>query len=125
MISKSKIALIAALAVSIGDDHAGVDGEGFAAHQPLGHAARHHRLEHLAQKIAVAEAAVAVLGERRVVGHVAVDAQPTEPAIGQIEMNLVTEPSLGTDAVAVAHQQHPDHQLWIDRGSTHVAVERL
>jgi hypothetical protein len=104
------------LAVSIGDDHAGVDGEGFAAHQPLGHAARHHRLEHSAQKIAIAEAAMAVLGEGRVVGHVAVEAQPTEPAIGQIEMSLVTQPSLGTDAIAVAHQQHPDHQLWSIEG---------
>src|SRR4029077_3648934 len=68
---------------------------------------------------------MAVLGEGRVVGYVAVEAQPTEPAIGQIEVNLVTKPPLGPDAVAVAHQQHTDHQLRIDRGPTHLAVVRL
>src|SRR5450755_2042903 len=53
-------------------------------------------LEHLAQKIAVAKAAMAVLGKGRVVGHVAIEAKAAEPAIGQIEVNLVTQPPLGT-----------------------------
>jgi hypothetical protein len=79
----------------------------------------------LAQKIAVAKAAMAVLGKGRVVGHVAIEAKAAEPAIGQIEVNLVTQPPLGTNAVAVAHQQHTDHQFWIDRGASHVAVVRL
>jgi hypothetical protein len=48
----------------IGNNHAGVDCKGLASHDPFLHAARHHRLEQLAQEIALAEAAVAVLGKR-------------------------------------------------------------
>ena len=44
-------------------DYTGVDREGFAPDDPFFHAARHNGLEQLAQKIALAEAAVAVLGE--------------------------------------------------------------
>ena len=50
--------------MSVGHDDAGVDREGLAAHDPFLHAAPHHRLEQLAQEIALAEAAVSVLGER-------------------------------------------------------------
>jgi hypothetical protein len=53
----------AALAVGVGGDQAGVDGEALAADQAFGHAAAHDGLEQLAQQIALAEAAVAVLGE--------------------------------------------------------------
>ena len=56
-------------------DYTGVDREGFAPDDPFFHAARHHGLEQLAQEIALAEAAVAVLGERRMIGGVAVEPQ--------------------------------------------------
>src|SRR3546814_7439481 len=69
-----------ALAVRIRLDHAGVDREAFAADQPLGHAALDGRLEQLTQKVAVAEAAVPVLGEGRVIRHRAVEPEPAEPA---------------------------------------------
>jgi hypothetical protein len=39
-------------------------------------------------------------------------------------MDLLAEPPLGTDAQAVAHQQHPDHQLGIDRGPADRTVKR-
>ena len=84
---------------------------------------RDDRLEQLAQQVALAEAAVAVLREGRVVGHVAVQPQPAEPAIGEVEMNLLAEPPLGPDAEAVAHQQHADQQLGVDRGAADRAVE--
>ena len=42
-------------------DNAGVDRESLASHDPFRHAARHHGLEQLAQEIALAETAVAVL----------------------------------------------------------------
>ena len=110
-LQSSRVAGHAALTVGVGGDQAGVDREALAAHQALGHAARDNGLEQLAQQIAVAEAAVAVLGEGRVVRHVAVEAQPAEPAIGQVEVDLLAQPPLGADAEAIAHQQHPDHQL--------------
>src|SRR5277367_5446465 len=86
------------------------------------HAARHHRLEQLAQEIALAETAVAVLGKRRMIGDVAVEPQATEPAIGQIEVDLLAQPTLRANAEAVADNQHPHHQFGINRGPSHIAV---
>ncbi len=57
------------------------------------------------------------------VGHVAIEPEAAEPAIRQIEVNLLAQPPLGADAEAVAHDQHPDHQFGIDRGSANGAVE--
>src|SRR6202011_3871490 len=57
----------ATLAVGVGLDHAGIDREALAADQPLGDAALYGRLKHLAQQVAVAEAAVPVLREGRMV----------------------------------------------------------
>ena len=45
-------------------DYAGVNCESFAPYDPFFHAARDHGLEQLAQEIALAETAVAVLGKR-------------------------------------------------------------
>ena len=54
-------------------DHAGVDRKGLASHDPFLHATRDHGLEQLAQEIALAETAVAVLGKRRMIRDVAVE----------------------------------------------------
>ena len=65
-------------------DHGDVDREGLAAHDPFLHAAGHYRLEQLAQEIALAKTAVAVLGKRRMIRDVAVEPQAAEPAIGRL-----------------------------------------
>ena len=54
------------------------------------------------------------------IGHIAFQPQAAEPAIGKIEMNLLAQATLGADAVAVADDQHPDHQFGIDRGAAGV-----
>ena len=59
-------------------DYTGVDREGFAPDDPFFHAARHNGFEQLAQEIALAKTAVAVLGKRRMIGDVAVEPQATE-----------------------------------------------
>jgi len=112
-----------ALLVGIGFDQAGVDGEPVPTNQPFHHAAPDHRLEHLAQQVAVAEAAMPVLGEGRVVRHVAVEAEPTEPAIGQVQMHFLAESPFRPDAEAIANDQHPDHQFGIDRRPPDRTVE--
>jgi len=89
------------LPVRIGLHQAGIDREPFTTHQPLAHAALQHLLEHEPQRIAVAKPAVAVLGERRVVRDRAFQAQPAEPAIRQVQMDLLAQPSLRPDAEAV------------------------
>jgi hypothetical protein len=70
-------------AAGIGLVHARVNREAFASHQLFGHAATDCDLEHLAQEIAVTEAAVTVLGKGGVIGHVALQPQAAEPAIRQ------------------------------------------
>lgn len=115
----------AALAIGVGADQAGIDREALAADQPFGHAAAHRRLEHLAQQIAVAEAAVSVPGEGRVIRHRAIEAQPAEPAVRQVEVDLIAQSPLGADAETVADDQHADHQFWIDRGPARRTVVGL
>ena len=56
------------------------------------------------------------------IGNLAIEAQATKPAISQIEVDLLAQPPLGADAEAIADNQHPDHQLGIDRGSSDLAV---
>ena len=58
------------------------------------------------------------------VGHCAVEPEPTKPPVGEVQVHLLAQPPLGADAKAVAHDQHADHQLWIDRRPAYGAVER-
>jgi hypothetical protein len=37
-------------------------------------------------------------------------------------MDLLAQPTLRTNAEAVADDEHPDHQLWINRGPPHLAI---
>jgi len=52
------------------------------------------------------------------IGNRAFKAKTTEPAIGEIEMNFLAQSPLRPNAEAVADQQHPDHQLGVDRGAS-------
>ena len=78
----------------------------------------------MSERIAVAEPAVPVLRERRVIGHCILETETTEPAVGQVEVHFFAQAPFRADAEAVAEQQHPHHQLGINRGATRVAVER-
>ena len=50
--------------------------------------------------------------------------ETAEPAIAKMKFDLLAQLTLKADAVAVADNEHPDHQLRIDRGPPDVAVER-
>jgi hypothetical protein len=58
------------------------------------------------------------------IGNVAVEPQSTEPAVRQIEVDFLAQPTLRTNAVAVAvaDNQHAHHQLGINRGPPDVAI---
>src|SRR5580658_4098375 len=58
------------------------------------------------------------------VGYMAVETETTEPAICQIEMDFLAQAPLGADAKAIPDDQHPDHQLGINRWPSQRAVER-
>jgi hypothetical protein len=85
---------------------------------------RRRRLEDVAEEVAVAEPSVPVLGEGRMVRDRVRQVEPTEPPVGEVEMDLLAQPPLRADAEAVAHEQHPDHQLRIDRRPAGRTVER-
>jgi hypothetical protein len=42
-----------------------------------------------------------------------------------VQLNFLGEPALRADAAAVAHDEHADHELRIDRGASDVAVVGL
>jgi len=59
-----------------------------AADQPFLHAPVDHTLEQMSKGVALTKPAVPILRERRVVRHRILETQPTEPAVGQIEVDL-------------------------------------
>src|SRR5207244_11698683 len=54
----------------------------------------------------------------------AVGPDRAEPAAAEVQVNFLAQPPLRADAKTVADDQHPDHQLRIDRRPSHLAVKR-
>jgi hypothetical protein len=50
---------------------------------------------------------VLTLVEGRVVRHLAIEAESTKPAVGEVQVHLLAQAPFGTNAVTVANQQHP------------------
>jgi hypothetical protein len=48
------------------------------------------------------------------VRHVAVEAEPTEPAVGDVQVNLFAQPPFRANAVAGANLQHAAKQFGIN-----------
>ena len=105
-------------------DHAGVHGKALATHQARFHGVADDLLEDRAQDVALPEAAVAIDREGRMIGNPVFQAKPAEPSIDQVRFDLLAQTALGADRVAVADDQHPDHQLRTDRRSARMAVIR-
>ena len=49
-----------------------------------------HGLKQLSQQVAIAEATMPILGEGRVVRYLAVEAEPAEPAVSEVQVHLLT-----------------------------------
>jgi len=92
-------------------------------YKPFLQTSRDSHLEHMAQKIALAETAVTVLRKSRVIRNTVGQIKTAEPAISEVQMDLLAEPPLGADAKAIAHQQHPNEQFRINRRAASMAVE--
>src|SRR5262249_58819843 len=111
------------ITAGIGLHHAGVDSEPFALDKTRVHTRPNLALEYLPEDVALAEAAMPIDRECRVIGNPVVEVEPTEPAIGKMQLDFLAELALRADTVAVGDDQHPDHQLGINGGSAHLAVE--
>jgi hypothetical protein len=53
----------------------------------------------------------------------AVEPEPAEPAVSEVQVNLFAQPTFRTNAVAIANEQHPDQQFGIDRRPASRAVK--
>jgi len=112
------------LLVGVRRDQAGVHRKAFTADQPFLDRPANDRLKHMAEGVTLPEASMAVLRERRVIRNLAVQAQPAEPAISEVQMDFIAEPPFRPDTETVAHQQHPDQQFRVNRRPPRRAVER-
>src|SRR5258708_7847437 len=59
------------------------------------------------------------------VRNLIVEIELAEPAVRKLQRHFLAQPALMTNAIAVTDQEHPDHQLGIDRGPADVAVKCL
>ena len=57
------------------------------------------------------------------IGDITVEPEPAEPPVRQIEVDLFAETPLGADTEAVPDDEHPDHQLGINRWPADLTVE--
>jgi hypothetical protein len=71
------------------------------------------------------EAAEPIHRERRMVRNLIVEIEVAEPAVSKVQRHFLAQPALMTNAIAVTDQEHPDHQLGIDRGPADLAVKPL
>src|SRR6476620_2065775 len=103
------------ITAGVGLHDAGINGEALAFNQTSVHAGPYHRFKDLAQEVTVAETAVAIHRECRVIRHRVVKIEPTEPPIRHVHLDFLAQPPLEADAVAIGCEllpklnQYPRH----------------
>src|SRR5829696_8306080 len=75
-----------------------------------------------AKNITLPEPMEPVLREGRVMRDLVIKVEPAEPTIGQMQLDFLRQLALRPQARAVPNNQHPDHQLRINRWSADLAV---
>src|SRR6185436_7926409 len=94
-----------------------------ALDEAIRHARRDHALEDVAQDVALAKALKTIDRKRGVMRDLVVEIELAEPPIGKVQLDLLAQTTLMSDAVAVSDNQHPDHEFRIDRRAADVAVK--
>ena len=113
-----------ALLIGVGLDQARIDCKTFATNQISRDARLDDPFEHAAENIPFTEALVAGARKCRMIRDSVLDAEPAEPAIGQVHLHFTADQPLRTDRKYIPHNQHPDHQLRINRRATHRRITR-
>src|SRR5213079_1576479 len=83
----------AMITAGVGLHDAGINGEALAFNQTSVHAGPYHRFKDLAQEVTVAETAMAIHRECRVIRHRVVKIEPTEPPIRHVHLDFLAQPS--------------------------------
>src|SRR5437879_13917014 len=81
-------------------------------------------LEHVAENISTTKTLVAGARKCRMIRDSVLDSKLAEPAIGQVHLHFTADQPLRADRKHVPHDQHPDHQFWIDRRAAHRRIVR-
>jgi hypothetical protein len=110
--------------IGIRPDQAGINGKTFPTYQARLDTAPNGHLEHFAQKVALTKTAMSVLRKCGVIRNSPIQTQLAEPPISEVQMYFFAQTPFGTDAHAVANQQHPNEEFRINRGASHCAVKR-
>ncbi|OPY99258.1 hypothetical protein A5906_26405 [Bradyrhizobium sacchari] len=96
----------------------------FATNQ-TGHNARlDDMFEYATNDISLAEALIAGPRESRMIRDGILDTELAEPPIGEVHLHFTAEQPLRADREDIPHDQHPDHQLRIDRRATNGRIMR-
>lgn len=115
---------IEAVLVGVGLQVRGVGVEHRAVDQPMGDRLLDDGLEDVLRHAPVLVPSPPVLAERRGVEHRVGQPQPKEPAIGDVDRDLVHRLALRADAEQVADEQRLEHQRRVERRATIVrAIE--
>ena len=57
------------------------------------------------------------------IGYRVVELEAAKPPVRKMKFDLLAQPPLGANAVAITDDQHPDYQLGINRRPANLAVE--
>ena len=112
----------AARPAGIRGDKAAIDRQVFALDESSLPATVHDLFKQLLEQIGLEETAMTVLGKRRVMGNLLIEAESGKPAPGQMHLQFLDQLALAGDAVEIADQQNAQQEFRIDRGSARIAV---
>src|SRR3982074_688406 len=113
-----------ALLVGVCLDQARIDCKAFTANKTSRNAPLDNTLEHATEYFSLAESLVAGARKCRMIRDSILDTELAEPTIGEVHLHFTTDQPLRTDRKDISHDKHPDHQLRINRRTTHGRIMR-